>query len=409
MKPKKHILVVSQYFYPETFRINDMCREWVKRGYRVTVVTGIPNYPMGKTFQGYGLTKKRHEYWNGIEIYRIPLIPRGTSSIGMIANYLSFMVSGMLAGKIKNIKADLVFSFEVSPMTQVLTGISFAKKLHVPHYLYVQDLWPENVITVTGINNPLIIKPIDKMVDYIYNNSDKIFATSPSFVEAICNRKVRVKKDKVQYWPQYAEEFYQPVDKALAKQAAEKYGIPNDNSFKIIFTGNVGTAQGLQILPKTAESLRDENIKFVIVGEGRYLETLRRDIEQNRVNDKFILVERQSAETIPTLLASCEVAFISFAEAELWTKTIPAKLQSYMACGMPVIAAAQGETARIIEEAGCGVCCDLGEVQQLGRMIKRIMRTDIDKMSKNSRKYFENHFIKSKLMDEMDKYLNEER
>ena len=409
MKHQKHILVVSQYFYPETFRINDMCREWVKRGYKVTVVTGIPNYPMGKTFQGYGLTKKRHEYWNGIEIYRIPLIPRGTSSVGMIANYLSFMVSGMLAGKMKNIKADLVFSFEVSPMTQVLTGISFAKKLHVPHYLYVQDLWPENVMTVTGIKNPLIIKPIDKMVDYIYKNTDEIFATSPSFVEAICSRKVKVNKDKVHYWPQYAEEFYQPMDRTAAKQEAVKYGIPNDNSFKIIFAGNVGTAQGLQILPKAAESLRDENIKFVIVGEGRYLETLRRDIEQNHVNDKFILVARQSAEIIPTLLASCEAAFISFAEDDLWTKTIPAKLQSYMACGMPVIAAAQGETARIIKESRCGVCCDLGELQQLSEIIKKMMQADLDEMSKNSRDYFENHFTKSKLMDKMDKYLNVER
>ena len=187
-----------------------MCQEWVKRGHKVTVVTGIPNYPMGKTFEGYGVTKKCHEIWNGIEIIRIPLIPRGTSSIGMVLNYMSFMISGIIAGKLKNIKADYVFSFEVSPMTQVLTGISFAKKLGVPHYLYVQDLWPENVITVTGISNPIIIKPIDKMVDYIYKNTDKIFATSPSFVNEICNRKVKVSREKVHYWPQYAEEFYQP-------------------------------------------------------------------------------------------------------------------------------------------------------------------------------------------------------
>lgn len=193
---KKHILVVSQYFYPESFRINDMCQEWVKRGYKVTVVTGIPNYPMGKTYDGYGLTKKRHEIWNDIEIYRIPLIPRGSSSIGMMMNYLSFMVSGVLAGKFKRIKADYVFSFEVSPMTQVLAGISFAKRLKVPHYLYVQDLWPENVVTVTGVSNPLIIKPIDKMVDYIYKNTDQIFATSPSFVDAICERNVRVDRKK---------------------------------------------------------------------------------------------------------------------------------------------------------------------------------------------------------------------
>lgn len=409
MRSKKCILVVSQYFYPETFRINDMCQEWVKRGYKVKVITGIPNYPMGKIFKGYGFTRKRHEYWNGIEIYRIPLIPRGTGSLGMAANYLSFMVSGIIAGKIKSIKADLVFSFEVSPMTQVLTGISFARKLHVPHYLYVQDLWPENVITVTGINNPLIIKPIDKMVDYIYNNADEIFATSPSFVEAICNRKVRVKEDKVHYWPQYAEEFYQPMDKAVAKPTAEKYGIPNDNSFKIIFTGNVGTAQGLQILPKTAEILRDENVKFVIVGDGRYLEDLRRDIKQRHVSNKFILVARQRAEIVPALLASCDAAFISFAKDELWTKTIPAKLQSYMACAMPVIAAAQGETARVINESGCGLCCGLGNAQQLSKLVQRMMQTDLAEMSKKSREYFENNYAKSMLMDEMDKYLNEVR
>ena len=180
----------------------------------------------------------------------------------MILNYVSFMVSGILAGKMKNVKADFVFSFEVSPMTQVLTRISFAKKLNVPHYLYVQDLWPENVITVTGISNPIVIKPIDMMVDYIYKNSDQIFVTSPSFVDAICNRKVKVDRSKVHYWPQYAEEFYHPCGKKHIEE------IFDDNSFKVIFTGNIGTAQGLSILPAVAELLKDKNIKFVMVGNG---------------------------------------------------------------------------------------------------------------------------------------------
>jgi len=406
VKPKKHILVVSQYFYPETFRINDMCQEWVKRGYKVTVVTGIPNYPMGKIFEGYGFTKKRHEIWNSIEIYRIPLIPRGSGAVGMIANYLSFMIFGIIAGKTKRINADLVFSFEVSPMTQVVTGISFAKRLHVPHYLYVQDLWPENVITVTGINSPLVIKPIDRLVDYVYKNSNEIFATSPSFVRAICNRKSPVDEQKVHYWPQYAEEFYKPVEKTIAKRTAISYGIADDDSFKIIFTGNIGVAQGLQILPQTAKILKEENVKFVIVGDGRYLENLKVDIEKNNVQDKFVMIERQKAETIPVLLAACEAAFISFAEDELWTKTIPAKLQSYMACGMPVVAAAQGETARIIEESGCGLYCRLGDATQLSRTIVKMMRADLTEMGKKSRKYFENNFDKQVLMDEMDIWIN---
>lgn len=395
---KKHILVVSQYFYPETFRINDICQEWVKRGHKVTVVTGIPNYPMGKTFEGYGLTKKCHEIWNGVEIYRIPLIPRGSHSVGMMMNYVSFMVSGILAGKLKNIKADCVFSFEVSPMTQVLAGVSFAKKLNVPHYLYVQDLWPENVITVTGISNPVVIKPIDKMVDYIYKNTDEIFATSPSFVDAICNRKVKVDRRKVHYWPQYAEAFYYPHEKKLVPE------IPDDDSFKIIFTGNIGTAQGLQILPATAELLKNENVKFVMVGDGRYLNEFNREVEKRSVGNQFIIIPRQPAERIPELLAVCNAAFLSFQNDKLWTKTIPAKLQSYMACGMPIIASAKGETERIIKEAGCGVCSAIGNPEQLSEKIKEIMKSDLTEMSQNSRTYFEKNFDKQMLMDEMEEY-----
>ncbi len=396
---KKHILVVSQYFYPETFRINDMCQEWVKRGYKVTVLTGIPNYPMGKFFDGYGYTKKRRENWNGIDIVRIPLIPRGSGSIGMIANYASFTISGYIKNLLSDVKADLVFTFEVSPMTQALIGCWYAKKHHVPHYLYVQDLWPENVITVTGISNPAIIKSIDKMVDYIYRNTDEIFATSPSFVDAICNRKIPVERNKVHYWPQYAEEFYKPMQK---NPVAE---ILDDTSFKIIFTGNIGTAQGLQILPKTAELLKKDNVKFVMVGDGRYLDELKKEVRTRRVADKFIMVPRQPAERIPELLAACDAAFLSFHDAALWTMTIPAKLQSYMACGMPVIASAQGETERVISEARCGVCCKIGDEKALAEAIVEMIKADVEEMRKNSRSYFETHFDKQMLMNQMEIYL----
>lgn len=200
------ILIVAQYFYPESFRINDIASEWVKRGNNVTVLTGIPNYPMGKFFSGYSWTKKRKEQWNGINIIRIPLIARGHSSIGMVLNYYSFVISGWFWNRFNSNKADIVFSYETSPMTQVKVGCGYAKKHKVPHFLYVQDLWPENVETVTGIHNRLIIGPIDRMVDKIYKQVDKIFVTSPSFVDAVVNRKNPVDPQKVFYWPQYAEE-----------------------------------------------------------------------------------------------------------------------------------------------------------------------------------------------------------
>ena len=238
------------------------------------------------------------------------------------------------------------------------------------------------------------------MVDYIYKNTNEIFATSPSFVDAICNREVKVDRKKVHYWPQYAEEFYQPCEKKVVEEIGE------DDSFKVIFTGNIGTAQGLQILPATAELLKDEKVKFVMVGDGRYLEELNRKVEKRNVSDKFIMVPRQPAERIPELLSACDAAFLSFQNDPLWTKTIPAKLQSYMACGMPVIASAQGETKRVVEEAGCGFCSAIGDAEELNEKIKEMMNSDLSEMGKRSREYFEKNFDKKMLMDQMDEYLS---
>lgn len=404
----KHILLISQYFYPETFRVNDMACEWVKRRYKVTVLTGIPNYPMGKYFDGYDKKHRTRETWNGVNIIRIPLIARGNSSnklinaAGMAANYFSFVRSGKKWVKSKEaaeLHADLVFTFEVSPMTQAMIGVWYGQRYNVPTFLYVQDLWPENVETVTGIHNKAIIGPIDKMVDKIYRETDTIFTTSPSFVEAIVNRRVPVDRAKVHYWPQYAEEFYKPLE----KQSVE--GIPDDSSFKIAFTGNIGTAQGLDILPKTAELLKDEDVKFVVVGDGRYQPEFEKQIREKKVQDRFIMIPRVSAEQIPEILGACDAGFISFTNTPLYEKTIPAKLQSYMACGKAIVASASGETRRVIEEAGCGVCTEIGNAKALADGIRKIMKSDSKDMGRKARDYFKDKFDKKKLMDEMDTYL----
>lgn len=405
----KHILLISQYFYPETFRVNDMACEWVKRGYKVTVLTGIPNYPMGKYFDGYDRKHRTREQWNGVNIIRIPLIARGNScnklinAAGMAANYFSFVRSGKKWVKSKEaaeLHADLVFTFEVSPMTQAMIGIWYGKRYNVPTYLYVQDLWPENVETVTGIHNRLIIGPIDKMVDKIYRETGTIFTTSPSFVEAIVNRAKPVDRNKVFYWPQYAEEFYKPMN----KQSVDE--IPDDDSFKIAFTGNIGTAQGLEVLPKAALLLKSENVKFVIVGDGRYQPEFERQINELDVRDKFIMVPRVPAEKIPEILSVCDAGFISFNETPLWMKTIPAKLQSYMACGKAIIASASGETKRVIEESGCGVCCEIGNAEAIVNGIRVLNKSDIKLLGNKARQYFEYKFNKKILMDEMDQFFS---
>ena len=391
---KKNILIVSQYFYPEQFRVNDIAVEWAKRGHNVTVLTGIPNYPQGRFYKGYSWFRKRSEDWNGVKIIRIPLIARGKSSIGMILNYFSFVISGFFWKCFTKLKADLVFTVEVSPMTQALVGVWYSKKHKVPNYLYVQDLWPENVEIVTGIKNSFVIGSINKMVNYIYRNCDKIFATSPSFVDSI---QKRVDGKNVIYWPQYAEEFYCPTEKKSDL-------IPQDGILNITFTGNIGTAQGLEILPDTAKLLKGQGVKvrFVIVGDGRNKENLIRCIKENDVEEYFHLISWQPAEKIPEILSASDAAFVSFADNALYAMTIPAKLQSYMACGIPILAAARGETGRVVEEAKCGFVSGIGRVDELADIIVKFISTTAEErkeMSLNAVLYCRKHFEKKKLHD----------
>jgi len=396
----KHILVISQYFYPEQFRINDIAAEWVKRGYKVTVITGIPNYPQGKYYDGYGLFKKRKDTYKGVEIIRIPLIPRGKSPITLALNYFSFAITGFFWKCFTKIKADYVFIFEVSPMTQALLGVWYAKKLNVPCYMYVQDLWPESVEVAAGIHNKKVLRQIGKMVDYIYKRCNTIFATSESFCKAIAARGID--ENKLVYWPQYAEDFYKP-------SKIKSNLIPQDGIINITFAGNIGTAQGLEALPEAAVFLKNENIKvrFNIVGDGRNKEFLLKQITEKQVQDYFNIVSLQPAESIPSILAASDAAFVSFQNDKLYAMTIPAKLQSYMACGIPIIGSVIGESKNIIDLSGCGLTSDVGNAKQLVEQIKLFISkspAERIRMGENAVAYSNLHFNRENLFELIEKY-----
>jgi glycosyltransferase involved in cell wall biosynthesis len=247
------------------------------------------------------------------------------------------------------------------------------------------------------------------MVDYIYKRCRNIYATSESFKKRLEERDSTWKYtddnhriSKVIYWPQYAEDFYKPY-------AREK--LPSDmddnGEFKIVFTGNVGYAQGLDILPKAAAVLKkqEENCKFIIIGTGRYMDNFKKDIKSEGVDEMFSLLGRKAPHEIPEYLAWCDVAFISFADNVIFNMTIPAKLQSYMACGKPILAAAGGETRQIIEDAKCGIVAKTGDYIGLADCIKKLIRmseSDINMMGNNSLEYVNKYFNKDKLFNEMD-------
>ena len=319
---KKKILVVSQYFFPEQFRINDICETWIKKGYQITVLTGIPNYPQGKFYKGYGFNKPKKEIYKDINILRIPIIPRGNNSIMLALNYLSFVISGYIWSWLNKEDFDLVFIYEVSPMTQALPAVKIAKKLKVPCYIYVMDLWPENFEIITGIHQKNIIRILNKMVDYIYRNCTKIFTASQSFRRNIINRGVSEKK--IFYWPQYAEEFYKPVntEKLQIEQSITK-------TVNITFAGNIGFGQGLDILPKVAKKLEQKgrNVVFNIVGDGRYKKELIETVENEKLEAFFKFFDPILAEKIPDFFSTSDFSFICLKSDSIFEMTIPAKLQ----------------------------------------------------------------------------------
>lgn len=404
---KKHILVVAQYFYPEQFRINDICEEWVKRGYKVTVLTGIPNYPEGKYYKGYNLFKKRREIINGIEINRIPLIPRGGNSFMLAMNYLSFVVSGLFFAYFTKLKTDFVFIYEVSPMTQALPGVWYAKRRKVPCIIYVTDLWPENVEIVAGIKNKKILNNIGKMVDYIYKNCNRILTSSKSFITAIEKRGVN--KEKIEFWPQYAEDFYQPI-----LRNTQINEIPNDGCFNIIFAGNIGYAQGLEVLYKTAVILKEKEykVRFNLVGDGRAKIDLIKAVEVNNVKEYFNFIERQPAKKIPLLMSACDASLICLSKSKVFEITLPAKTQSYLACGVPIIACADGEVCHVIKSADAGVYSPAGDAEKLALKIIEITsysKERLSEMGKNAGRYYKVHFDKKMLLDRIDEILNNVR
>ena len=395
----KHILVVSQYFHPEGFRINDIAIEWIKRGYKVTVLTGIPNYPQGQYYDGYSKTEKRSENWQGIQIIRLPIEPRKNGSINLAKNYLSFVVQGRKWLKKTDLKADIVFTYEVSPMTQALVSVWYAKKFRIPHILYVTDLWPENVEIITGIHNKLFLGSIQKMVDYIYKRSDRILTSSRSFIQAIKNRNIS--ENKIEFWPQYAEDFYKPVDRRAGLE------ISAEGSLNLVFAGNIGFAQGLGILPKAAKILKERNqiVRFNIIGDGRYLPELKKEIEECGVNEYFNLISRKPAEEIPQYLAWADGLLITLSKSEVFSITIPAKTQSCLACGKPILVSADGEVQAIIKEAGAGLVSDAEDVEGLVNSILTFIglsQQERDEMGQRALKYSKDHFSKEQLLDRMD-------
>lgn len=394
------ILVVSQYFYPENFRINHLCLELKKRGHQITVLTGKPNYPKGEYFEGYSFKGNEDEIWNGIPILRVPLRARKSGGLGLIRNYLSFVFNAnRKAKKLKN-EFDLIYVFEVSPVTVALPAIKLKKRFNIPIVMNVQDLWPENIVAVTGIKSKIVISTIDRMVKYIYKNCDCILCASPSFVSKIQSKIDKVNTAKVKYWPQYS----------LVGKSEEKNEVYDCSKFNITFTGNIGEAQGIDIAIQAANNLRDTNIHWHFVGDGRNRKKLEVLVKRMNLNKQITFHGLVKENEVPKYLASSSAALLILKPNPVFEMTIPAKLQTYLSCGTPIIGCVSGEAKKIIEEANCGIVSDEISAISLEKVCRKMIsltEKEMDMYKSNSVRYGMDNFNKTNLVNLLEKYMED--
>ena len=387
------ILVFSQYFYPENFRINTLCRELVQRGHEVTVVTGYPQYPKGEIFEGYGFDIPYEKEWHGVKIERVKVPPRGHNAIGLLRNCVGYVVEGNKWVRKCKEKYDAVFVFEVSPVTVGLPAVAYKKKFGAPVYFNLQDLWPENVHEVLGIRFAPLTYIINRIVDYIYANSEKILCASNGFVKNLLDRGVE--REKLMFWPQFCME--------PDLSGAEKPEVYSQDAFNVVFTGNIGDAQGLDLMVEAARELKGQGIRWYLVGDGRAKPRLESLVGEYGVADDVVFVGRVSEAEANRYVHFADCAYLSFTNNKLFNLTLPAKLQTYLACGAPILAAAGGESADVIQKACCGIAVE-PELQALVTAVKEMAAQSKEQRQRQAcagREYYEKHFTMDRLIGQL--------
>lgn len=401
------ILILTQYFWPEDFRINDLATGLVEMGHEIEVLTGMPNYPGGKLFTGYRTFKPLREKYEGIPIVRVPLIPREKGrGWQLILNYLSFAFSGSLIGPfLCRGKYDFILVYEPSPITVGLPAIVMKAVKRAPVLFWVQDLWPESLSATGSVNSKTLLKIVKSLVRFIYRQCDQILIQSKAFSSSVESFGVIPKR--ILYYPNSAENFYRPMN--LAPDAHECFGIPA--GFRVMFAGNIGVAQDFPTILKAAEYLKEyHDIHFIILGDGRMHSWVAFQVRERGLTDNVHLLGRYPVETMPRYFSLADVLLVTLRKEPIFELTIPSKIQSYLACAKPIIAALDGEGARIIEEAGAGLTCPSENPGALAKAVLTLYnmpQSERQVMGKRGRTYFNSHFEHKMLLDQLETWMKE--
>lgn len=386
------ILVISQYFWPESFIINDIVRTLDEQGHEVVVATGKPNYPDGEVFEGYRASgTQRERYLERIEVLRVPLWPRGAGGAkNLILNYLSFVITGLLflPWMLRKREFDAILVFAPSPITQAIPAIALKWLKKAKLALWVQDLWPESLSATGFVQNPHLLKVVGWMVRSIYRHCDTLLVQSRAFFEPVARYAAR---EKIQYYPNSLDVCSPGLVVPISSGLSELL----ENHFCVVFAGNLGTAQALDTIVQAAIQLQDDpHIRLVLVGSGSRLEWLKAQRQKHGLSN-LVLAGRFPMDVMPSIFERSSALLVSLNDEEAFAQTIPSKIQAYLAAGRPIIASMNGEGARVVREACAGLASPAEQVRPLVANIccmRALSVAERAAMGASGRAYFDLHF-----------------
>lgn len=402
-RKSRHVLLVSQYFYPENFKGNDIAFEFARRGYKVDVLTGIPNYPEGKYLHGYGIIRKRIEQINGVKVYRAFQFPRGRSNkILMILNYFSFPFTACLWVLFFFLwkRYDAILVQQLSPIFQAIPAVLLKKIRRIPLYMWVLDIWPDALKSAAGIKSTKILDAVDGIVKHVYRNCTKILISSKRFEPLIAPKGNFA--EKLIYFPNWSDDIL---------KMSHDFQLPElPEGFRIMIAGNLGKSQNLEAVTEVMIGLKDmPQVSWIFVGGGSKKEWLEQFIKDNDLNDRAVCVGQYPFAAMPAFFKQASAMLVTLrAGFPHLEAVVPARLQSYMSAGRPVLAMIGCGGADIIEESRCGYAVPAGNSKELIRIIKEVVLSDteaFEQMGSNGREYFEKNYRMDMCMDNLEKIL----
>ncbi|CAI8831451.1 colanic acid biosynthesis glycosyl transferase WcaI [Pseudomonas sp. IT-P12] len=400
---KLRILVVTQYFWPENMRINDLVRDFTEKGHSVVVLTGLPNYPEGKVFESFQATPEMYDDYHAAKVVRVPMLVRGKRSVSLIMNYFSFFISASVIGsfKLRREKFDAVFVYAVSPIMAAIPALIIGRLKKAPVFVWVLDLWPETLRAVGVVKSNFLLAVVGRVVSWIYNRADYLLLQSHGFfdnVKQYCTKDIDTQR--LVYFPSWAEDDFSDSETKNSQLLAHDQSV-----FTVVFAGNLGEAQDLPTVLDAAEQLRGKvSIRWVIVGDGRMSEWLSEQVSSRNL-DNVMLLGRHPLEEMPGLFARADALLVSLKTNDVFEKTIPGKVQAYLASGKPLLGMINGEAARVIAESGAGLTCASGDASGLANITMELANADasnLTAMGKSGRAYYLNNYSKSRLLAKLE-------